>query len=36
MREAATLYQFDDVVTGPLHGFAGADDYGDARQANPG
>lgn len=22
-----TLYEFDDVVTGPLHGFAGADDY---------
>ncbi len=22
-----TLYDFDDLVTGPLHGFAGADDY---------
>jgi predicted alpha/beta-fold hydrolase len=22
-----TLYQFDDVVTGPVHGFASADDY---------
>ena len=22
-----TFYQFDDVVTCPLHGFAGADDY---------
>jgi predicted alpha/beta-fold hydrolase len=22
-----TLYEFDDLVTGPLHGFAGADDY---------
>ena len=22
-----TLYEFDDVVTAPLHGFAGADDY---------
>jgi uncharacterized protein len=24
---ARTLYAFDDVVTGPVHGFAGADDY---------
>ena len=24
---AATLYDFDDSVTAPLHGFAGADDY---------
>lgn len=23
----ATLWDFDDLVTGPLHGFAGADDY---------
>lgn len=27
MRAAASLYEFDDVVTAPLHGFAGADDY---------
>jgi predicted alpha/beta-fold hydrolase len=27
MRAAATLYEFDDAVTAPLHGFAGADDY---------
>jgi uncharacterized protein len=24
---AQTLYDFDELVTGPLHGFAGADDY---------
>jgi predicted alpha/beta-fold hydrolase len=24
---ARTLYEFDDAVTAPLHGFAGADDY---------
>jgi len=24
---ARTLYEFDDVVTAPVHGFAGADDY---------
>ncbi|QKS29316.1 MAG: hydrolase [Candidatus Accumulibacter similis] len=27
MRAARNLYEFDDVVTAPLHGFAGADDY---------
>lgn len=27
MRRAANLWQFDDAVTGPVHGFAGADDY---------
>lgn len=27
MRKASNLYQFDDAVTAPLHGFAGADDY---------
>jgi predicted alpha/beta-fold hydrolase len=27
MRAAANLWQFDDAVTGPVHGFAGADDY---------
>ncbi len=27
MRAATTLYEFDDVVTAPLHGFAGVDDY---------
>jgi predicted alpha/beta-fold hydrolase len=27
VRRSSTLRQFDDVVTAPLHGFAGADDY---------
>jgi len=27
MSAANSLYEFDDVVTAPLHGFAGADDY---------
>lgn len=27
LRRAKTLYAFDDLVTAPLHGFAGADDY---------
>jgi predicted alpha/beta-fold hydrolase len=27
MRAARTLYEFDDLVTAPLHGFKGADDY---------
>lgn len=27
MREAVTLHQLDDVVTGSLHGFPGANDY---------
>lgn len=27
IRHARTLYDFDDAVTAPLHGFAGADDY---------
>lgn len=27
LRKARTLYEFDDAVTAPLHGFAGADDY---------
>lgn len=27
MRRARTLYEFDDVVTAPVHGFLGADDY---------
>ena len=27
LRKASTLYDFDDVVTAPLHGFASADDY---------
>ena len=27
MQAARTLYQFDDLVTAPLHGFKGVDDY---------
>jgi hypothetical protein len=27
IRAARTMWQFDEVVTAPLHGFAGADDY---------
>ena len=27
IRSARSLYQFDDAVTAPVHGFAGADDY---------
>lgn len=27
MRSARTLFEFDDIVTAPLHGFAGAADY---------
>ncbi len=35
MREAVTVYEFDDVVTGPLHGFAGADDYWRRASSKP-
>ncbi len=35
MRHAANLYEFDDVVTAPLHGFAGADDYWLRASAKP-
>ncbi len=27
MRKARTLFEFDDVCTGPIHGFEGAEDY---------
>ena len=27
VQSARTLYEFDDVVTAPVHGFANADDY---------
>lgn len=35
LRAATTLYDFDDVVTGPLHGFAGADDYWRRASSKP-
>jgi len=35
MRRARNLYQFDDAVTGPLHGFAGADDYWTRASGKP-
>jgi len=35
MRQAKTLWDFDDAVTGPVHGFAGADDYWQRCSAKP-
>jgi predicted alpha/beta-fold hydrolase len=35
MRAAKNLYEFDDVVTAPLHGFAGADDYWRRASSKP-
>lgn len=35
VRRARTLYAFDDVFTGPLHGFAGTDDYWRRAAAKP-
>ena len=35
MRAAINLYQFDDAVTAPVHGFAGADDYWARSSAKP-
>ena len=35
MRQASNLYQFDDAVTGPIHGFTGADDYWRRASAKP-
>lgn len=35
MRRARTLHQFDDAVTAPVHGFAGADDYWARASAKP-
>lgn len=35
MQAASNLYQFDDAVTGPVHGFAGADDYWRRASAKP-
>lgn len=35
LRAARTLREFDDVFTGPLHGFAGTDDYWCRASAKP-
>ena len=35
MQRAINLYQFDDAVTGPIHGFTGADDYWQRASAKP-
>ncbi|HSG22216.1 MAG TPA: alpha/beta fold hydrolase [Azonexus sp.] len=35
MLQAINLYQFDDAVTAPIHGFAGADDYWRRASAKP-
>ncbi|WP_371324653.1 alpha/beta fold hydrolase [Dechloromonas sp. ZY10] len=35
MLRATTLWQFDDAVTGPVHGFSGADDYWQQSSAKP-
>ena len=35
LRQARTLWEFDDVFTGPLHGFAGTDDYWARASALP-
>ena len=35
LREASSVYQFDDAVTAPLHGFASADDYWARASSKP-
>jgi predicted alpha/beta-fold hydrolase len=35
MQAARTLYDFDDAVTGPIHGFLGAEDYWRRASAKP-
>lgn len=35
MQQATNLFQFDDAVTAPLHGFAGAADYWQRASAKP-
>lgn len=35
LHKAQSLYEFDDIVTAPLHGFDGADDYWRRASAKP-
>ena len=35
LREASSVYQFDDAVTAPLHGFASTDDYWERASSKP-
>ncbi|MBC9073775.1 alpha/beta fold hydrolase [Thauera sp. CAU 1555] len=35
VRRARSLYEFDDAYTGPVHGFAGADDYWRRASSKP-
>jgi len=35
LRQATSVYDFDDVVTAPLHGFASADDYWRRASSKP-
>jgi uncharacterized protein len=35
LARARTLYEFDDVFTGPLHGFAGTEDYWQRGSSRP-
>ena len=35
IRRARTMWEFDEVVTAPLHGFAGADDYWRRASSRP-
>ena len=35
VKRARTLFEFDEAVTGPLHGFAGAEDYWAQSSSRP-
>ena len=36
LNEVRTVFEFDDLVTGPLHGYAGAEDYWRRASSKPG